>query len=238
MAFDLDVPPIAAPSVTPMVAPHIQTRSGPSKGRVALRQQRNREALVRAGYIVMSEKGIDAATMQEIAARADVGAGTIYSYFKSKEDLAIAVIEKVMHDLALRIDEVGNSFTDPAQVYAYGVRTVIDAATGDLRWRQLLNRPEVIAEAMFRCHGPFAIRDLERAVRAGRFTLTDARLTFKLACYAIVGVSVAIVRGEMSADAIEPAVVRMLCMAGLAEADAVALARRPTPPLPVERREI
>ena len=85
------------------------------------------------------------------------------------------------------------------------MRTVIDAATGDLRWRQLLNRPEVIAEAMFRCHGPFAIRDLENAARAGRFTLSDARLTFKLACYAIVGVSVAIAEGEMPPEAIEPA---------------------------------
>jgi AcrR family transcriptional regulator len=209
-----------------------------SKGRVALRQQRNREALVQAGYSVMSEKGIDAATMQEIAERADVGAGTVYSYFKSKDELAISVIERVMHNLAVRIEEVTNRFADPAQVYAFGVRTVIEAATDDLRWRQLLNRPEVIAEAMFRCHGPFAIRDLENAVRAGRFTLTDARLTFKLACYAIVGVSVAIAQGELPVSAIEPAVVRMLCMAGLTEAEAVELAGRPRPPLSPEKRPI
>ncbi len=206
----------------------------PRKGRVALRQERNREALVRAGYSVMSEKGIDAATMQEIAERADVGAGTVYSYFKSKDELAVAVIERVMHNLAVRIEEAASGFADPAQVYAYGVRTVIEAATEDLRWRQLLNRPEVIAEAMFRCHGPFAIRDLETAVRAGRFTLTDARLNFKLACYAIVGVSVAIAQGEMPASAIEAAVVRLLCMAGLTESDAVELARRPRPPLAPE----
>jgi AcrR family transcriptional regulator len=209
-----------------------------SKGRVALRQERNREALVQAGYSVMSEKGIDAATMQEIAERADVGAGTVYSYFKSKDELAVSVMERVMHNLAVRIEEVTNKFTDPAQVYAFGVRTVIEAATGDLRWRQLLNRPEVIAEAMFRCHGPFAIRDLDNAARAGRFTLTDARLAFKLACYAIVGASVAIAQGELPASAIEPAVVRMLCMAGLTEAEAVELAGRPRPPLSPEKRPI
>jgi AcrR family transcriptional regulator len=222
----------------PMDAPRIQLQKSPGKGRVAVRQARNREALVQAGYSVMSEKGIDAATMQEIAELADVGAGTVYSYFKSKEELAVAVIERVMHNLAVRIAEVGDTFADPAQVYAYGVRTVIDAATGDLRWRQLLNRPEVIAEAMFRIHGPFAIRDIENAVRAGRFTLPDARLNFKLACYAIVGVSVAIVQGEMGPSAIEPAVVRLLCMAGLQEADAVELASRPRPRLAPEKRRI
>ncbi len=209
-----------------------------AKGRVALRQERNREALVLAGYSVMSEKGIDAATMQEIAERADVGAGTVYSYFKSKDELAVSVIERVMHNLAVRIEEVTSRFADPAQVYAFGVRTVIEAATADLRWRQLLNRPEVIAEAMFRCHGPFAIRDLETAARAGRFTLTDARLTFKLACYAMVGISVAIAQGEMPTSVIEAAVVRLLCMAGLSEADAVELARRPRPPLSPEKRPI
>ncbi len=209
-----------------------------AKGRVALRQARNREALVRAGYGVMSEKGIDAATMQEIAERADVGAGTVYSYFKSKDELAVAVIERVMHNLAMRIQEATSGFADPAQVYAYGVRTVIEAATADLRWRQLLNRPEVIAEAMFRCHGPFAIRDLENAARAGRFTLPDARLNFKLACYAMVGVSAAIAQGEMPAAVIEPAVVRLLCMAGLSEADAAELASRPRPPLAPEPRPI
>ncbi len=205
-----------------------------SKGRVALRQERNREALVQAGYSVMSEKGIDAATMQEIAERADVGAGTVYSYFRSKDELAVSVIERVMHDLAVRIEQVTNTFSDPAQVYAYGVRAVIEAATGDMRWRQLLTRPEVIAEAMFRCHGPFAIRDLENAARAGRFTLTDARLGFKIACYAIVGASLAVVQQEFPAASIGAAVVRLLCMAGLSERDAVELASRPRPPLAPE----
>ena len=215
-----------------------KTQKTALKGRVALRQERNREALVRAGYGVMSEKGIDAATMQEIAERADVGAGTVYSYFKSKEELAVAVIEQVMHDLALRIQDATTAFADPAQVYAFGVRTVIEAATGDRRWRQLLDRPEVIAEAMYRSHGPFAIRDLENAAKAGRFTLADAPLNFKMACYAIVGISLAIARGDTPYAAIEPAVARLLCMAGLSEADAAELARRPRPPLAPEPRPI
>ena len=37
--------------------------------------------LIEAGYAVMAQKGIDAATMSEIADLADVGAGTVYNYF-------------------------------------------------------------------------------------------------------------------------------------------------------------
>jgi AcrR family transcriptional regulator len=203
-------------------------------GRVARKQQRKREALVQAGYKVMSERGIDSATMLEIAELADVGAGTVYSYFKSKDELAIAVLERVMHDLALRIEAVTNTFTDPAQVYAYGVRMVLESATGDRRWKQLLYRAEVIADAIFNCHGPFAIRDIENAVKAKRYRVRDARLTFKLACFAMIGASSAINQGILSKTAIGETVVRLLCMNGVSEAEAIELASRPCPPLPPE----
>jgi AcrR family transcriptional regulator len=205
-----------------------------TKGRVALRQARNREALVQAGYKVMSRKGIDLATMQEIAEVADVGAGTVYSYFKSKDDLAVAVLERIMEELAHRIEAVTNTFTDPAQVYAFGVRTVIEAATTDPRWKQLLYRSEVIADAMFRCMGPYAIRDLENATRAGRFKVADARLTWTLATHAIVGMSLAITQGHYPPEAKHETIVRLLCMNGIGEAEATDLARRPRPPLPIE----
>jgi AcrR family transcriptional regulator len=203
-------------------------------GRVARKQQRKREALVEAGYRVMSERGIDQATMQEIAELADVGAGTVYSYFKSKDELAIAVMERLMYDLALRIEAVTNSFSDPAQVYAFGVRSVIEAATNDMRWRQLLYRSEVIADAMHRRMGPFAIRDLENATTAGRFKVKDASLTFKMAAHAIVGGCLSITQGDFSADAVEEMIVRILCMTGIGEAEAIELANRERPPLPLE----
>ena len=88
----------------------------PPEGRVARRQRRNREALIQAARVIMSEKGVDGATMLEIAEAADVGAGTVYNYFKSKDELAIAVLEEMMHDLAQRIEKVTDTFDDPAQV--------------------------------------------------------------------------------------------------------------------------
>ncbi|MFD2053153.1 TetR/AcrR family transcriptional regulator [Mesorhizobium calcicola] len=216
----------------------MQVSKASTKSRVALRQERNREALVQAGYTVISQKGIDSATMQEIADLADVGAGTVYSYFKSKDDLAVSVMERVMHNLALRIEEVTNTFADPAQVYAFGIRTVIDHATGDMRWKQLLNRPEVIADAMFRCMGPFAIRDLENATQAGRFKVVDARLTWQMASYAIVGVSLAITKEHLPPSLIDETVVRLLCMTGIGEAEAKDLASRPRPALPPEKSRL
>ena len=52
------------------------------EGRVARRQRRNRAALIRAAQVVMTEKGVDGATMLEIAerVRSDQAEGWAISY--------------------------------------------------------------------------------------------------------------------------------------------------------------
>ncbi|MFQ8430665.1 TetR/AcrR family transcriptional regulator [Amaricoccus sp. W119] len=199
------------------------------EGRVARRQRRNREALIRAAQVVMTEKGVDGATMLEIAERADVGAGTVYNYFKSKDDLAIAVLETLMHDLALRIKQATKGFDDPAEVYAFGLRAVLETATSDERWRQLLNRSEVIADTIFRVMGPFATRDLRLAIDAGRFRLDDPALVWRLATHAIIGVSLAVTTGTLPSDTLDETVVILLCMTGMGVEGARELAGRPRP---------
>lgn len=201
-------------------------------GRVARRQQRNREALIQAASLVMTEKGVDGATMLEIAERADVGAGTVYNYFKSKDDLAIAVLEEMMHQLALRIEEVTKVFEDPAQVYAFGIRTVLETATTDVRWKQMLFRSEVLADALFRRMGPFAIRDLRRAADAGRFQIPNAELVWRLTAHAIVGIGLAITTEAVPPSSIEQIIVRLLCMTGIGSDAAMELSNRPRPALP------
>ena len=200
-------------------------------GRVARRKLKTREALIAAGREVMGDKGIDSATMNEIAEAADVGAGTIYSYFQSKDDLAIAVLESLMRDLARAIEAVTDTFDDPAQVYAYGCWACIRTATTDARWRHLLDRTEVVADAMFVQMGPYAKRDLERATAVGRFRVHDAEATFRIATHAIVGGARAIARGELSEDAEVEIVAMMLQMAGVDIASAREIASRPKPSL-------
>jgi hypothetical protein len=141
------------------------------------------------------------------------------------------VLEEMMHDLALRVVNVTGTFEDPAQVYAFGIRAVLETATSDGRWKQLLHKSEVMADAMFRRMGPFAIRDLRLATQAGRFQATDAELVWRLATHAIVGVSLAVTNGQLPPRVIDETVVRLLCMTGIGADAAMGLARRPRPAL-------
>src|ERR1700733_1859651 len=58
--------------------------------------------------------------------------------FRSKNERTMYVMDQVMDRLSQRIEAVTNGFTDPAQVYAFGIRNVMIAATTDQRWRWVL----------------------------------------------------------------------------------------------------
>ena len=52
-----------------------------------------RERILDAARAVFAEKGFAGAVIADIAVRADIGKGTVYEYYKSKEDLFFAVFE-------------------------------------------------------------------------------------------------------------------------------------------------
>lgn len=202
--------------------------------RTQRRRTRNLDALISAGYEVISAKGIDAATMGEIAELADVGSGTVYNYFASKDDLVIAVMERVMRRLGERIEQVTNAFKDPGHVYAFGIRSVMRATIEDERWHQLCRRSEIGASAMFRVMGPFAIRDLEAAKKAGRYDFKDAALIWRMATHAIIAFGLGVHEGEIKASLLDDAVIALLGMVGVSATDARKIVKRKWSELPPE----
>jgi AcrR family transcriptional regulator len=54
----------------------------------------NRERLIAAGYLVLSEKGYEATTVKEVAHVAGVSPGLFHYYFASKDELLRAVLQE------------------------------------------------------------------------------------------------------------------------------------------------
>jgi len=78
---------------------------------VGVTERRNREKterradIVRAAERVFLERGIGDATMDEIAKEAEVGKGTLYLYFSSKEELLFAIQLTMMEELARYLED-------------------------------------------------------------------------------------------------------------------------------------
>lgn len=58
-----------------------------------------REEILQAATRVFADKGFDAASMDEIAQRAEFSKGSVYAYFGSKEDLFISLVENEIDKL-------------------------------------------------------------------------------------------------------------------------------------------
>ncbi|MEM8621347.1 MAG: TetR/AcrR family transcriptional regulator [Actinomycetota bacterium] len=138
-------------------------------GRVERRQQRTRIRLLEAGYGVMSEVGVDAATIVEITERADVGFGTFYNYFESKEALATDVLDCVIHNLGQRNDLVTAQLgeTEPIRIVANSVRLIAREMIDEAVWAWWVAQPGLLVDRLREGHRAFAHRDFRDAMASG-----------------------------------------------------------------------
>jgi AcrR family transcriptional regulator len=86
-------------------------KSSPAKKRSALQPQRRPgklrvAALLEAGAAVIAEKGFQAATMAEIAARAGAPIGSLYRFFPNKEILADALLQRFHEVIDQAFEEI------------------------------------------------------------------------------------------------------------------------------------
>jgi TetR/AcrR family transcriptional regulator, repressor for uid operon len=63
-----------------------------------------REKILRSAIIIFSKYGFDKARMEDISIKADISKGTLYLYFKSKEELFFAISENNIKKLKEHLD--------------------------------------------------------------------------------------------------------------------------------------
>lgn len=118
-------------------------------GRRERRRLRNREALVAAARQVMADVGYERATITAITDAADLGFGTFYQYFQSKEDILEAVIEEALARMVAPLQSDDLSALTPERALEAVARRFAEAAAA--------NRD--VLRIVFR-HGPMSLRPL------------------------------------------------------------------------------
>ncbi len=84
----------------------------PRKHDAALEATR-KEALVRAGYAAIVEKGLHALTVESTALRAGSSKGGSLYYFRTKEDLMVGILDWVLAQLRKSLDEAVEAQANP-----------------------------------------------------------------------------------------------------------------------------
>jgi AcrR family transcriptional regulator len=197
--------------------------------RRARRKAETRARLVDAARAVFARQGIDATRINEITDEADVGFGSFYNYFESKEAIVEAVLEQTASATGAAIDEATADVEDPAEVVAVAHRTLVERAATDPHWGWLLVRLDVSHDVALAALGPYAARDLARGIEEGRFNVADPQVALVASGGAMLAVMRAVLDGRATKDAAIPHAAGVLRMFGLAPDEAAEVAARPMP---------
>ncbi len=199
--------------------------------RLDRRKARTRQALVDAAVRLIAEGRGERASIQEITEEADIGFGSFYNHFESKEQLFETAASEVLERWGQMLDRACDGVSDPAEVFSHSLRT-----SARLGWTHpdvgrfitgagldLLDAPGGLA--------PRALRDIQAGQAAGLFTVHDA----EVALSAVAGGLIGLLRmhqsdparvDERSVDELAEACLRLL---GLPASKAKRLARLPLP---------
>lgn len=69
-------------------------------------KERRRQQIIIAAKKVFSSKGFNRATMEDIARKAELSPGTLYLYFKNKDELFASLSMRILHYLVIRIKNI------------------------------------------------------------------------------------------------------------------------------------
>jgi AcrR family transcriptional regulator len=160
---------------------------GPGPDRLARRKARTRQALIDAAVRLIAEGRGERASIAEITEAADIGFGSFYNHFGSKQELFGTASGEVLEQWGQVIDRACADIGDPAEVFAVSLRI-----SGRLGWThpgtaRFLTGAGLEALNASRGLAPRALRDIRAGQAAGRFTVTDAQVALSAVAGGLLG---------------------------------------------------
>lgn len=169
---------------------------------------KTRAKLVDVARQLFAKKGVEATTMNDIAVASKKGRRTLYTYFKSKDQIYMAVVESELKMLSDTMDKVAKKPTVPDEKILELITTHLDIIkmavyrNGTLRadffrdiWR---------VEAMRKYFDNNEIKLFREVLREGKeqglFDIDNIEITADILHYCIKGIEVPYIRGQIGED--------------------------------------
>jgi AcrR family transcriptional regulator len=187
------------------------------------RKQRTRQDILRAAEKVLADKGLFDAKIADIAEAADIGVGTVYLHFQTKEALTEAVVEDTVTRLKDTIDRARAQVDSVIEQVRVSTRALCRFAHANRAvFRVVFGRGGAYHDIVQRAQAMFAAdieRTLTEGVAQGVFRVTSPAL----AAQALVGMSTQLLawwaeQDTASIDEVE-ATITNLTLRGVGRAD-------------------
>jgi len=159
-------------------------------------KQKTRARLIKAALSVMAKKGADAATINDITEAADVGFGSFYNHFTSKDDILEAATNDLFETLGAKIDAEIESISDPCLALATAIRAFVTIMIAKKDWARFIIR--VTSVPGYKRLGIYArlFRDIQRIHDSKRLQFPDPQFVVYAVGGAILFMVTALVEGD------------------------------------------
>ncbi|MCD8165217.1 MAG: TetR/AcrR family transcriptional regulator [Bacteroides sp.] len=169
---------------------------------------KTRTKLVDVARQLFAKMGVENTTMNDIALASKKGRRTLYTYFKSKEDIYMAVVESELDILSDVMRQVAEKDTPPDRKLMEMIFTRLDAVkevvyrNGTLRanfFRDIW-RVEKVRKKFDRKEIQLIRTVLNEGIDKGVFHMDNLDLTAEIIHYCLKGIEVPYIRGKIGAD--------------------------------------
>ena len=166
---------------------------------------KTRQKLLEVARNLFAHKGLEATTMNDIAAASGRGRRTLYTYFRNKEEIYFAVIEEELERLSEKMDEVAAMSVEPeekifAMIYAHLsiIRDTV-ARNGTLRAEFFRNiwMVEKVRKTFDEEERRILTQVLKEGVEKGRFRIENVTLMADIIHYSVKGLEVPYIYGRL-----------------------------------------
>ncbi|WP_411823144.1 TetR/AcrR family transcriptional regulator [Leptospira sp. 'Mane'] len=135
------------------------------------KKERTRAQIMNAALRLFAVKEAGETSIAEVAVEAEVANGTIYNYFKTKDELldasALFLAEKMAAEAELLMSEIQNE----VERLAFGGILFLQRARKDSDWAWALIRVAAVAPRMSEILRAYPLRDMKKAISSGKFTI-------------------------------------------------------------------
>lgn len=169
---------------------------------------KTRAKLVDVARQLFAKKGVDDTTMNDIAVASKKGRRTLYTYFKSKEDIYMAVVESELEMLSDAMEQVAKKDITPDEKILKLIETHLDSIkmvvyrNGTLRAGFFRNIWRV--EAVRKNFDAKEIKLFKQVLAEGKdkgiFDIDNVGIIADIVHYCIKGIEVPYIRGQIAEE--------------------------------------
>jgi AcrR family transcriptional regulator len=213
------------------VTTDLDGRAGVEIGRRERRKIEARARLLAATRQMIATEGAADLKIADIAKAADVGFGTFYNHFESKDAIVEAVLADVLATAATSIGSFALEFDDPAETASFSYRRFVLFAREEPELAAVLTKLAHAEDLFEESLLPYARKTLEKGRQSGRFAIDDLDLALLSVIAAAFAAIKAVLAGRVGPDADTAGAEMMLRAFGLTKKEAREISRRPLPSL-------